>query len=352
MRALTHTEEDTLYAKALKELKYGDPTVSKEERHKLYRKLCKEFHPDLNPEMLKKDPNSEIIKQINIAYEDIKKGTVRHIEQVRETPKQPKRRANTSKAKTGQYRNPNWQQEYRDPIDMNVLYQELDKVCKKVETLRAAKKQANRYIAQVGEEVASIDRQVALSEVRRVTNQNEYQRLSLPVMYRWCADLYSLVHPVRGSKKDKLIQVGLGIAAGLETVLLGAAYVVIVPYPVLVFLAAFGTKKVADVVRKQMGIQTKTERKRERYQIASRKEAKEQMGLYQQKDHKMATKGELEEYRNGLDQKLDRATKKESRILSAIRKASSYNAKAYQEAYERNTRYTYQNGYAYSKGRA
>ena len=73
MRALTHTEEDTLYAKALKELKYGDPTVSKEERHKLYRKLCKEFHPDLNPEMLKKDPNSEIIKQINIAYEDIKK---------------------------------------------------------------------------------------------------------------------------------------------------------------------------------------------------------------------------------------------------------------------------------------
>ena len=29
MRALTHTEEDTLYAKALKELKYGDPTVSK-----------------------------------------------------------------------------------------------------------------------------------------------------------------------------------------------------------------------------------------------------------------------------------------------------------------------------------
>ena len=71
---------------------------------------------------------------------------------------------------------------------MNVLYQELDKVCKKVETLRAAKKQANRYIAQVGEEVASIDRQVALSEVRRVTNQNEYQRLSLPVMYRWCAD--------------------------------------------------------------------------------------------------------------------------------------------------------------------
>lgn len=85
MRALTHTEEDTLYAKALKELKYGDPTVSKEERHKLYRKLCKEFHPDLNPEMLKKDPNSEIIKQINIAYEDIKKGTVRHIEQVKET---------------------------------------------------------------------------------------------------------------------------------------------------------------------------------------------------------------------------------------------------------------------------
>ncbi len=65
--------------------------------------------------------------------------------------------------------------------------------------------------------------------------------------------------------------------------MLGAAYVVIVPYPVLVFLAAFGTKKVADVVRKQMGIQTKTERKRERYQIASRKEAKEQMGLYQQK---------------------------------------------------------------------
>lgn len=47
------------------------------------------------------------------------------------------------------------------------------------------------------------------------------------------------------------------------------------------------------------------------YQIASRKEAKEQMGLYQQKDHKMATKGELEEYRNGLNQKLDRATKKE-----------------------------------------
>ena len=171
-------------------------------------------------------------------------------------------------------------------------------------------------------------------------------------MYRWCADLYSSVHPVRGSKKDKLTQVGLGIAAGLETVLLGAAYVVIVPYPVLVFLAAFGTKKVADVVRKQMGIQTKTERKRERYQIASRKEAKEQMGLYQQKDHKMATKGELEEYRNGLNQKLDRATKKESKILSAIRKASSYNAKAYQEAYERNTGYTYQNGYAYSKGRA
>ncbi len=25
MRALTHTEEDTLYAKALKELKYGNP---------------------------------------------------------------------------------------------------------------------------------------------------------------------------------------------------------------------------------------------------------------------------------------------------------------------------------------
>ena len=49
----------------------------------------------------------------------------------------------------------------------------------------------------------------------------------------------------------------------------------------------------------------------------------------------------------------DRATKKkESKILSAIRKASSYNAKAYQEAYERNTGYTYQNGYAYSKGRA
>lgn len=349
MRALTHQEEDILYMTALKRLKYDDPLVSPQERHKIYRKLCKEFHPDLNPEMLKKDPNSETIKQINIAYNDIKNGSVRHVEVQKE--QRPKRKANTAKAKTGQYRNPNWQQDYRDPIDMNVLYRELDKACKKVETLRAAKKQAHKYIAQVGKEVASIDRQVSLSQTRKIINQNEADRLSIPVLYRWCMDVYRSVRPLPGSKKDKMLQAGLGIAAGMETVLLGAAYIAIVPYPVLVFLAAFATKKATDIARKQMGIQTKTERKREKYQIASRKEAKEQLSLYKRKNDKMATKGELEEYCKGLDQKLKRATNQESKILSAIRQASSYNAKAYQEAYERNNG-SYQNGYAYSKRRA
>ena len=348
MRALTHTEEDTLYAKALKELKYGDPTVSKEERHKLYRKLCKEFHPDLNPEMLKKDPNSEIIKQINIAYNDIKNGTVRHINNVQKS--QPQKKTSSYRTTNKKY-NPNWKDEYKDPIDMTVLYQKLDKTCKKVATLRAAKKKANEYIKQVEQEVHSIERQVALVEVWKQTSRNQLRRLSVPFPYRWCMDLYQTICPPKNTKKDKALQIGIGVIAGLETFVLGAAYIAIVPYPVVVLLAAFGTKKTADVICKKTGIQTRSEKEKEKYQVACHQAAKNQFGLNKQKNNKIATKEELSDYRSKLDQKLLKATSEESKILSEIRKASSYNARAYQEAYARNNGYANQNGYSYSKRR-
>lgn len=347
MHTLTYEEEDMLYLAALKKLKYNDSTVSAKDRHRLYRNLCKEFHPDLNPEMLEKDPNSETIKQINIAYTDIKNGTVRHI-----VPKKRfKRKTEPSQAKTGQYYNANWQQNYRDPIDMNVLYQELDKTCKKVEKLRAAKRQATKYIDQVEREVRSIERQFALAETRKQTNQHQLQRLSIPFLYRWCMDVYQTVLPQKGSYQDKALQLGLGIFAGVETFVLGVAYIAIVPYPVFVFLAMLGTKKALDIMIRKTGISTKNEQRKQEYRLARNNAAKNQFGLTQEKNKKLATKQELSEYRSKLDQKLKKATDREGKILSAIRKASSYNAKAYQKAYEENTGYTYQAGYEYKKGR-
>ena len=346
MRALTHEEENILYATALKKLKYGDSSVSDDDRHKLYRKLCKEYHPESNPEMRAKDPNSETLKQINIAYNDIKNGTVRHVSQTRRS--QAPKKSQSYRSSSKKY-NPNWKDEYKDPINITALYQELDKTYKRIEKLRAEKKKANENIREVEQEVHSIERQVALVEVWKQTSKNELRRLSVPFPYRWCMDVYQSIQPEKGTQKDKVLQLGIGITAGIETFLLGAAYIAIVPYPILILLATYAVKKSVNSIYTKKGIQTKNEKAKEKYQIACKQAYDNQFNLNKQKNKKITMGKELKNRRSELDQKLLQARNYENEILSKIRKASSYNAKAYQEAYERNNSYANEHGYSYSK---